>query len=128
MQDHILTVGKIYKLRFYDEDDDADSPMFLDYMSKLSSKPFKLIGEGMIPWGNQCDIYKYYLFKNTDNDIVEVFWQDDTYHTLIFCHTMKVTHGYYSDYLEYGSAEFPEFCGNDDTCVNVDIVESQDEW
>lgn len=133
-----LATGKLYTLRFSDSEADVES--FIEGISKLSGD-YKLIGVGMIPskeqaeenanrggvtWEPRFPVFEYYLFKNCISDeIVEVFKNDGEYGALTFFKRDVVTLGSYSDYLEYGWEEFPEFAGpNCDCVVNVDIRES----
>jgi len=123
----LLTIGKYYNLSFTDEKGEVEE--YINGLKKLSSN-YKLIGEGMIPWGdkniNKCEEYKYYLFKNCYNDnIIEIAYIKETneYLCLVFFGNKGLTTSGYSDYLDYGSLDFPEFCGNQDINVNVDIIE-----
>jgi len=108
-----LITGKIYNLNFHDFDENADVEDYLESIAKMSGM-YKLIGEGMIPWGDKdiskCEEFKYYLFKKSDDEILEVFIDEDKmYSTLVFYDCVKVTKANYSTYLDYGSLEFPEF-------------------
>ncbi len=108
-----LITGKIYNLNFHDFDENADVEDYLESIAKMSGT-YKLIGEGMIPWGDKdiskCEEFKYYLFKKSDDEILEVFIDEDKmYSTLVFYDCVKVTKANYSTYLNYGSEEFPEF-------------------
>ena len=70
-----LVIGKIYNLKFHDPDENADVEDYLESIAKMAGT-YKLFAEGMIPWGkNNCEEYKYYLFKKSDNykDIILYF-------------------------------------------------------
>jgi hypothetical protein len=110
-----LIIGKKYNLEFNDPDKNADVEEYLESIAKMSGM-YKLIGEGMIPWGDEdiskCEQYNYYLFKNNNDEIIEVFIDEDNmYSTLVFYNSYekKVSNANYSTYLEYGTLEFPEF-------------------
>lgn len=108
-----LIIGKIYNLNFNDPDENADVEEYLESIAKMSGI-YKLIGEGMIPWGDEdiskCEQFKYYLFKKNIDEIIEVFIdQDKEYSTLVFYNCVKVSNANYSTHLDYGSEEFPEF-------------------
>ncbi len=120
-----LTVGKIYNLEFYDSDE-ADVEDYLQSVANLSGT-YKLIGEGMIPWGhediNKCEKFKYYLFKNSDDKIIEVFIDifdvEHRYSLLVFYNGIEfITNKFYSTYLNYNSAEFPDFFGG---CIHIRV-------
>ena len=122
----MLTTGKYYNLKFSEEDTDVEE--YIEGMAKLAGI-YKLIGTGKIPYGNKdislCNIFEYYLFKSFDNNkIIEVYRDCDKYQSLAFCARDKLNPDRYSDYLEYGSLEFPEFAGpHCDICMNVEIKE-----
>ena len=60
-----LVIGKIYNLKFNHPDEHADVEDYLKSVKNMAGT-YKLIGEGMIPWGiNKCQQLKYYLFKKT---------------------------------------------------------------
>ena len=114
-----LITGKIYNLKFHDPDECADVEDYLESIEKMAGT-YKLIGEGMIPWGDKdiskCEEFKYYLFRKNVDELVEVFIdnftdEDNKYTALVFYNSYekKVTNGNYSTYLDYGSEEFPEF-------------------
>lgn len=118
-----LEIGKNYHLEFSDEDADVED--YLQGLKTLSTE-YKFVAHGMIPWGHEdldkCEKYEYYLFEKNEK-IIEVFKTDEGgYRSLVF-YGSKLTTGKYSDYLEYGQLDFPEFCGNSDICVNVDITQ-----
>jgi hypothetical protein len=124
-----LVIGKIYNLKFNDLDENADVEDYLEGIAKMSDK-YKLIGEGMIPWGiNKCYQYKYYLFRKNVHEIIEVFIDyDDKYSTLVFYDCVKIIKDNYSTYLDYGSLEFPEFY-RPGIHIRVNIALSEDqEW
>jgi hypothetical protein len=119
-----LTTGKYYNLQFNVEDADADS--FIEGIVKLCDN-YKLIGNGIIPWDrDNCSTYEYYLFKNCNtNNIIEVYRDGDEYLMLVFYIGDTVTPASYSDYLDYGDVDFPNFGGpHNDILVNVKIKES----
>lgn len=118
-----LLVGKIYHLKFHD--DGAEVEDCIQGLKSLSCE-YKLIGVGMIPWGSdKSEKYEYCLFKNYPlNKMIEVCKQDGVYMSLVFYGCSGLTTGSYSDYLDYGQIDFPEFCGNSDVLVNVDISEA----
>jgi hypothetical protein len=120
-----LVTGKLYNLRF--SDDEADVESFIDGIAKICGD-YKLIGVGMIP-SKEGTKFEYYLFKNCNTDeIVEVFKGSNEYNTLVFYKRDVVTLGAYSDYLEYGWDEFPEFAGpHCDSVLNVTIREVVEE-
>lgn len=129
-----LATGKLYTLRFSTRDE-GDVESFIEGISKLSGD-YKLIGVGMIPSretlvsrADKSTTFEYYLFKNCISDeIVEVFKDDGEYGALTFFKRDVVTLGSYSDYLEYGWEEFPEFAGPHCDCVvNVEIREKVEE-
>ncbi len=105
-----LVIGKIYDLKFNDPDENNDVEDYLESIENMAGT-YKLIGEGMIPWGeNKCEEFKYYLFKKSDEEIIEVFIDEDKeYSTLVFYNCVKVINANYSTCLDYGSKEFPEF-------------------
>ena len=127
-----LTVGKIYNLKFYDSCEYADVEDYLQSVANLSDT-YKLIGQGMIPWGdediNKCEQFKYYLFKKSDDEIVEVFIDEDKeYATLVFYDCVKISKVNYSTYLQYGTLEFPEFY-RPGIHIKVNIgLSKQQEW
>jgi hypothetical protein len=127
-----LITGKFYNLKFYDPDENADVEDYHQNISKESGK-YKLIGEGMIPWGdediNKCEQFKYYLFKKSDEEIVEVFIDEDKeYATLVFYDCVKISKVNYSTYLKYGTLEFPEFY-RPGIHIKVNIgLSKQQEW
>jgi len=45
-----LVIGKIYNLKFNERDENADVEDYLQRVENMSDT-YKLIGEGMIPWG-----------------------------------------------------------------------------
>jgi len=97
---HALITGKIYNLKFHDPDECADVEDYLESIEKMAGT-YKLIGEGMIPWGE---------FRKNDDEIVEVFIDEDKeYTTLVFYDGVKVSKANYSTYLNYGDKDFPEF-------------------
>lgn len=129
-----LTVGKIYNLEFYDSDE-ADVEDYLESVAKLSGT-YKLIGEGMIPWGhediNKCDKFKYYLFKNSNDKIIEVFIDifdvKHRYSSLVFYNGAKFITNNYSTYINYGEVDFPDFAGG---CMHIRVnikLEEIQEW
>ena len=113
-----LVIGKRYKLKFYEDDLEDQSDLV------AISGRYKLIGEGMIPWGEDEE-YKYLLFRNKKGKVVEVYILDDYYMSLMFCRRDKMVTANFSDYLEHGDLVFPEFGGNEDITVDVDIEECQ---
>ena len=127
-----LIIGKIYNLNFNDPDENADVEDYLESIAKMSGI-YKLIGEGMIPWGDEdiskCEQFKYYLFKKNIDEIIEVFIdQDKEYSTLVFYNCVKVINANYSTCLDYGSKEFPEFYRPGFHIeVNIKLAEVQ-EW
>ncbi len=129
-----LIIGKIYNLNFNDPDENADVEDYLESIAKMSGI-YKLIGEGMIPWGDEdiskCEKFKYYLFKKNIDEIIEVFIdQDKEYSTLVFYNSYekKVSNANYSTYLDYGSEEFVEFYRPGiDIKVNIELSKKQ-EW
>ena len=127
-----LITGKIYNLKFHDPDECADVEDYLESIEKMAGT-YKLIGEGMIPWGDEdiskCEKFKYYLFKKNIDEIIEVFIdQDKEYSTLVFYNSYekKVSNANYSTYLDYGSEEFPEFY-RPGMHINVNIELSEDQ-
>jgi hypothetical protein len=120
-----LEIGKNYHLEFSDENADVED--YLQGLKALSTE-YKFVAHGMIPWGHEdldkCEKYEYYLFEKNEK-IVEVFISNERYMSLVFysSYSSKLTTGKYSDYLEYGELDFPEFSGNNDICVNVDITQ-----
>jgi len=123
---NLLVISKSYNLKFYDPDENAEVEDYLESIVKMAGT-YKLIGEGMIPWGeNNCEEYKYYLFKS-DDEIIEVFIDEDKeYSTLVFYNCVKVTKANYSTYLDYGSPEFPEFYRPGiHIKVNIELSEDQ---
>jgi hypothetical protein len=136
--ENTLVIGKIYNLKFHEPDENADVEDYLESIAKMSDT-YKLIGEGMIPWGkNNCEEYKYYLFKKSDNEIIEVFIdnfsgrnftdENNQYTTLVFYDCVKVSKANYSTYLNYGDKDFPEFYRPGFHIeVNIELSEDQ-EW
>lgn len=130
-----LIIGKIYNLKFYDSCEYADVEDYLQSVAKLSDT-YKLIGEGMIPWGDKditkCEKFKYYLFKNSDDKIIEVFIdvfdEEHRYSSLVFYTGVKFITDNYSTYIDYGSLDFPDFSGGcNHIRVNIELEEDQ-EW
>ena len=117
-----LQIGKKYHLEFNDEGADVED--YLQGLKTLSTE-YKFVAHGMIPWGHEdsdkCQKYEYYLFEKNEK-IIEVFNTNERYMSLVF-YSSKLITGKYSDYLDYGSLDFPEFSGNSDICVNVDITQ-----
>ena len=129
--ENTLVIGKIYNLNFKDPDEYADVEDYLESIENMAGT-YKLIGEGMIPWGeNKCEEFKYYLFKKSDEEIIEVFIDEDKeYSTLVFYNSYekKVSNANYSTYLDYGSEEFVEFYRPGiDIKVNIELSKKQ-EW
>lgn len=136
--ENTLVIGKIYNLNFKDPDEYADVEDYLESIENMAGT-YKLIGEGMIPWGeNKCEEFKYYLFKKSDEEIIEVFIdnfsgrdftdEDNRYSTLVFYNCVKVINANYSTCLDYGSKEFPEFYRPGFHIeVNIKLAEVQ-EW
>jgi hypothetical protein len=115
-----LVIGKRYKLKFYEND--LEDQTDLVAISGL----YKLIGEGMIPWGkDNSEEFKYLLFRNKKGKVVEVYVLDDDYKSLMFCCDNNLVTANFSDYLEHGDLVFPEFGGNEDIGVDVDIKECE---
>jgi hypothetical protein len=107
--ENALVIGKIYDLNFNHPDKNADVEDYLQIVKNMADT-YKLIGEGMIPWGiNKCEQYKYYLFKKTPRELIEVFIDDNKYSTLVFYNGVELTKDNYSTYLSYGRIDFPEF-------------------
>jgi hypothetical protein len=107
--ENALVIGKIYDLNFNHPDKNADVEDYLQRVKNMDDT-YKLIGEGMIPWGiNKCEQYKYYLFKKTPRELIEVFIDDNKYSTLVFYNGVELTKDNYSTYLSYGRIDFPEF-------------------
>ena len=108
--ENALVIGKIYNLKFNHPDKNADVEDYLQRVKNMADT-YKLIGEGMIPWGiNKCEQYKYYLFKKTPRETIEVFIENDNnYSTLVFYNGVELTKDNYSTYLSYGRLDFPEF-------------------
>ena len=129
---NIPVVGKIYNLEFYDSSEYADVEDYLQSVANLSGK-YKLVAEGMIPWGdNNCEKFKYYLFKNSNNKLIEVFIdifdEEHRYSSLIFYNGVRFITDNYSDYIKYGDEEFPDFYGGcEHIRVNIKLDEDQ-EW
>jgi hypothetical protein len=125
-----LIIGKIYNLKFNDPDENADVEDYLESIENMAGT-YKLIGEGMIPWGDKdiskCEQFKYYLFKKNDEEIIEVFIDEDKeYSTLVFYNCVKVINANYSTCLDYGSEEFPEFYRPGiDLKVNIELSKDQ---
>jgi hypothetical protein len=125
-----LIIGKIYNLKFNDPDENNDVEDYLESIENMAGT-YKLIGEGMIPWGDKdiskCEQFKYYLFKKNDEEIIEVFIDEDKeYSTLVFYNCVKVINANYSTCLDYGSEEFPEFY-RPGTHIKVNIELSEDQ-
>ena len=100
-----LVIGKIYNLKFNERDENADVEDYLQRVENMSDT-YKLIGEGMIPWGdkdiNKCEQFKYYLFKKDNHELIEVFIDyDGEYSTLVFYNCVEVLKDNYSTYLTY---------------------------
>jgi hypothetical protein len=108
--ENALVIGKIYDLKFNHPDKNADVEDYLQRVKNMDDT-YKLIGEGMIPWGiNKCEQYKYYLFKKNPSELIEVFIDNDNkYSTLVFYNGVELTKYNYSTYLSYGRLDFPEF-------------------
>jgi len=107
--ENALVIGKIYDLNFNHPDKNADVEDYLQRVKNMDDT-YKLIGEGKIPWGiNKCEQYKYYLFKKTPRELIEVFIDDNKYSTLVFYNGVELTKDNYSTYLSYGRIDFPEF-------------------
>ena len=124
-----LVIGKIYNLKFNDPDENNDVEDYLESIENLAGT-YKLIGEGMIPWGeNKCEEFKYYLFKKSDEEIIEVFIDEDKeYSTLVFYNCVEVLKDNYSTYLTYGRLDFPEFYRPGiHLKVNIELSKDQ-EW
>lgn len=124
-----LVIGKIYNLKFNHPDEHADVEDYLKSVKNMADK-YKLIGEGMIPWGiNKCQQFKYYLFKKNPRELIEVFIDsDDKYSTLVLYNGVELTKDNYSTYLSYGRVDFPEFY-TPVIHLKVNIELSQDqEW
>lgn len=124
-----LVIGKIYNLKFNHPDEHADVEDYLKSVKNMAGT-YKLIGEGMIPWGiNKCQQFKYYLFKKNPRELIEVFIDsDDKYSTLVLYNGVELTKDNYSTYLSYGRVDFPEFY-TPVIHLKVNIELSQDqEW
>lgn len=124
-----LVIGKIYDLKFNDPDENNDVEDYLESIENMAGT-YKLIGEGMIPWGeNKCEEFKYYLFKKNDEEIIEVFIDyNDEYSTLVFYNGIEVTKDNYTTYINYGRIDFPEFYRPGiHLKVNITLSEDQ-EW
>ena len=124
-----LVIGKIYNLKFNHPDEHADVEDYLKSVKNMADK-YKLIGEGMIPWGiNKCQQFKYYLFKKNPRELIEVFINsDDKYSTLVLYNGVELKKDNYSTYLSYGRVDFPEFY-TPVIHLKVNIELSQDqEW
>jgi hypothetical protein len=124
-----LVIGKIYNLKFNHPDEHADVEDYLQRVKNMDDT-YKLIGEGMIPWGiNKCQQFKYYLFKKNPRELIEVFIDsDDKYSTLVLYNGVELTKDNYSTYLSYGRVDFPEFY-TPVIHLKVNIELSQDqEW
>ena len=108
--ENALVIGKIYKLKFNHPDENADVEDYLQRVENMADT-YKLIGEGMIPWGiNKCEQFKYYLFKKNPRESIEVFIENDNkYSTLVFYNGVELKKDNYSSYLSYGRLDFPEF-------------------
>jgi hypothetical protein len=110
-------------------DENADVEDYLQRVKNMDDT-YKLIGEGMIPWGiNKCEQYKYYLFKKTPRETIEVFIENDNiYSTLVFYNGVELTKDNYSTYLTYGRLDFPEFYRPGiHLKVNIELSKDQ-EW
>jgi hypothetical protein len=127
-----LVIGKIYNLEFNHPDENADAEDYLERVKNMAGT-YKLIGEGMIPWGDKdidkCKQYKYYLFKKTPLELIEVFIENDNkYSTLVCYNGVELTKNSYSTYLSYGSLDFPEFYTPEiHLKVNINLSQYQ-EW
>jgi hypothetical protein len=124
-----LVIGKIYNLKFNERDENADVEDYLQGVENMSDT-YKLIGEGMIPWGiNKCEQFKYYLFKKDNHELIEVFIDyDGEYSTLVFYNCVEVLKDNYSTYLTYGRLDFPEFYRPGiHLKVNIELSKDQ-EW
>ena len=127
-----LVIGKIYNLKFNERDENADVEDYLQSVENMSDT-YKLIGEGMIPWGdkdiNKCEQFKYYLFKKDNHELIEVFIDyDGEYSTLVFYNCVEVLKDNYSTYLTYGRLDFPEFYRPGiHLKVNIELSKDQ-EW
>ena len=130
--ENALVIGKIYDLKFNDPDENADVEDYLKSVENMSDT-YKLIGEGMIPWGNKdinkCEQFKYYLFKKNNHELIEVFIDyDGEYSTLVFYNCVEVLKDNYSTYLTYGRLDFPEFYRPGiHLKVNIELSKDQ-EW
>lgn len=114
----VLVTGKRYKLKFYNDDLEDQTDL------KAISGSYKMIGKGMILYGeDNSEKFEYVLFRNREGKVVEVFIDGNSYMSLMFCCGEKLVTANYSDYLEPGDETFPEFGGNEDVGVNVDIEE-----
>jgi len=111
--------GKRYNLKFYEENLDDQTDLI------ALSGTYKMVGTGRIPWGKD-KIFEYLLFRNTEGKVVEVIINGTPYMSLMFCRGDKLVTANYSDYLEHGDETFPEFGGNEDICVYVDIKEEDE--
>ena len=125
--ENTLVIGKIYNLKFNHPDEHADVEDYLQRVKNMADT-YKLIGEGIIPWGiNKCKQFKYYLFKKNPRESIEVFIENDNkYSTLVFYNCVKVINANYSTCLDYGSEEFPEFY-RPGTHIKVNIELSEDQ-
>ena len=111
-----LVTGKRYKLKFYNDDLEDQTDL------KAISGSYKMIGKGMILYGDEnSEEFEYILFRNREGKMVEVFIDGNSYMSLMFCRGEKLVTANYSDYMEHGDETFPEFGGNEDVGVNVDI-------
>jgi len=116
----VLVIGKRYNLKFYENDLEDQTEL------KAISGSYKMIGKGMILYGDENEKdFEYILFRNKEGKVVEVFIDGSSYMSLMFCYSRGMVTANYSDYLECGDEKFPEFGGNEDICVNVDIT---DDW
>ena len=115
-----LVIGKRYNLKFYEDNLEDQSDLV------AISGRYKLIGEGMILYGkDNSQEFKYLLFRNEKCKVVEIFVAFGYYMSLMFCRRDKMVTANFSDYLEHGDLVFPEFGGNEDITVDVDIEECQ---
>lgn len=114
--------GKYYNLQFSDEFADGQAAANINMLCG----DYKLIGTGMIPSSNNRMTFEYYLFKNCDTEkMIEVYRDGNKYHTLIFCIRDEIITKNYSDYLDYGWEDFPNFAGPHCDCIlNVTITET----
>jgi hypothetical protein len=116
-----LVIGKRYKLKFYEDDLEDQTDLV------AISRSYEFIGNGTILYGeDNSKKFEYLLFRNRKGKVVEVFKDGNSYMSLMFCRGDKLVTANFSDYLEPGDEEFPEFGGNEDICVNVKIKEYEE--